>query len=143
MRYILRSVIFVIMNQGSKMGSYVEPNRQLILELYSKDLNRSIEFYTQFGFKVIRKDEGFVELSWGENFLYLEESHPSEGIKPPAPSGNIRIMVPDVDNYWELAQKLRTKVLRKIGDRDYGLRDFTIYGPDGIGLRFATRITTL
>jgi hypothetical protein len=29
-------------------------------------------------------------------------------------------------------------VLAPIGDRDYGLRDFTILDPDGFGQRFAS-----
>jgi hypothetical protein len=29
-------------------------------------------------------------------------------------------------------------VIRAIGDRYYGLRDFTVVSPDGIGLRFAS-----
>jgi len=55
-------------------------------------------------------------------------------------AGNIRIMVPNVDDYWLLSQKLGAKVVKAIGNREYGLRDFTIEGPDGLGLRFATRI---
>jgi hypothetical protein len=49
-------------------------------------------------------------------------------------------MVPDVDNYWALAQKIGAQVLRPLENRSYGLRDFTIAGPDGFGLRFATRL---
>ena len=50
-------------------------------------------------------------------------------------------MVANVDHYWELATKLGARVIRPIEDRYYGLRDFTIAGPDGIGLRFGTRLT--
>ncbi len=31
-------------------------------------------------------------------------------------------------------------VVKEIADRDYGLRDFTVVSPDGIGLRFASRL---
>ena len=71
--------------------------------------------------------------------LFLEEVKDC----PPPPErniGNIRIMVPDVDRYWELALKLKARVIRPIKDSYYGLRDFTIAGPDGLGLRFATRL---
>ena len=43
------------------------------------------------------------------------------------------------DRYWTLAQELGCTVIRPIEDRYYGLRDFTIAGPDGVGLRFASR----
>ena len=122
------------------MENYADPGKQLILEVYSNDLNASVNFYTQFGFRLVRKDENFVELSWGKNFLYLEETPGLEGTNPQYPVGNIRIMVSNVDSYWNLAQELGTKVFREIGNREYGLRDFTICGPDGIGLRFATRL---
>ncbi len=49
-------------------------------------------------------------------------------------------MVPDLDARWALARDLGAKVIKPVGDRTYGLRDFTIAEPDGIGLRFATRI---
>lgn len=35
------------------------------------------------------------------------------------------------------------QVIRPVENRSYGLRDFTIAGPDGIGLRFATRLSNL
>jgi len=31
-------------------------------------------------------------------------------------------------------------VIKPIGDRDYGLRDFTVTDPDGFGLRFGARL---
>lgn len=49
----------------------------------------------------------------------------------------------DVDNHYRkshAAQKMGAQVLRSLENRSYGLRDFTIVGPDGLGLRFATRL---
>ena len=43
--------------------------------------------------------------------------------------GNVRVLVPDVDRYWELAQRLGVPVILPIEDRYYGMRDFTIAGP--------------
>ena len=57
-----------------------------------------------------------------------------------APTCNIRIMVPDVDRYWRISKELDLRVIQSLEDRDYGLRDFTILSPDGVGLRFATRL---
>ncbi len=53
----------------------------------------------------------------------------------------MRILVPNVDDYWTLSQQMGVQVIRSVEYRSYGLRDFTIAGPDGLGLRFATRPT--
>src|SRR5262249_25931936 len=55
---------------------------------------------------------------------------------------NLRVMVPDVDQIWQRATELGTRIIVPIGDRRYGLRDFTIADPDGFELRFATRLRT-
>ena len=51
-----------------------------------------------------------------------------------------RVMVPDVDRYWELAKKIGARIVRPIADQYYGLRDFTIADPDGFGVRFGTNL---
>jgi hypothetical protein len=62
-------------------------------------------------------------------------------LPPQDPVGNIRIMVPNVDDYWTLSRNLGARIIRPIENRGYGLRDFTIAGPDDLGLRFATHLT--
>lgn len=120
------------------MDAYVKPEEQLVVELYVRDINKSMQFYIDYGFELERDDGNFVELRWEDALLFLEEV---EGAPSPQhPAGNIRIMVPDVDRYWEKAERLGARVIRPIADRYYGLRDFTIDGPDGLGLRFATRL---
>ena len=57
--------------------------------------------------------------------------------------GNIRIMVPNVDDYWALLEKSGARIIRPIDDQYYGLRDFILAGPDGLGIRFATRLSDL
>lgn len=123
------------------LDKYVPSNEQLIVELYVQDIIKSREFYQQFGFNLVREESNFAVLQWEESRLYLERI---EG-QPAAPTttvANIRIMVLDVDRYWEKAQQLGLEVIRPIADRNYGLRDFTVRSPDGIGLRFGTRIAT-
>ena len=56
----------------------------------------------------------------------------------PFPPANIRVMVPNVDEYWRLAQDIGARIVEPIADRSYGLRDFIIADPDGFGLRFAS-----
>jgi uncharacterized glyoxalase superfamily protein PhnB len=52
-------------------------------------------------------------------------------------------MVPNVDEYWDLAKEKGATILSNIEDRYYGLRDFIIAGPDGLALRFATWLEDL
>jgi catechol 2,3-dioxygenase-like lactoylglutathione lyase family enzyme len=121
------------------MDAYVNPGEQLVVELYVRDIKKSMQFYIDFGFEIVRDDGDFVVLRWEEAQLFLEEVKDAPTTDHAV--GNIRIMVPDVDRYWEMAGRLGARVIRPIADKYYGLRDFTIDGPGGIGLRFATRIS--
>ena len=118
---------------------YVPPGEQLVVELYVRDIKRSCEFYLKLGFEMVRDDGNFLVLRWGEAQLFLEEV--KDAPPPSSPVGNIRILVPDVDHYWELSRRLGAEVIRPIEDRYYGLRDFTIAGPDGLAIRFGKRIS--
>ncbi len=118
---------------------YVEAREQLIVELYVRDVKQSARFYEQLGFKVVRKEPTFVELGWDDSRLYLEQI-PGQPEPPATVVANVRIMVSDVDHYWKLCQELQLPVKRPIGNRYYGLRDFTVVAPDGIGLRFASKL---
>ena len=102
-----------------------------------RDLAVSKPFYERLGFEVIREDGSFLELAW-ENHLFFLDERPELPAAPDVPAANVRIMVPDVDRYWTLALEMGARVVAPIGDRDYGLRDFTIADPDGFGLRFAS-----
>jgi uncharacterized glyoxalase superfamily protein PhnB len=57
---------------------------------------------------------------------------------PPFPLANVRVMVPDVDRYWALTREIGAEIAVPIGDRYYGLRDFTVRDLDGFGVRFAS-----
>jgi catechol 2,3-dioxygenase-like lactoylglutathione lyase family enzyme len=120
------------------MTSDLSPEPQLVLEIYVQDIKRSIEFFRDFGFELVRDDGNFAVLQWEQSVLFLEEVPDTP--EPITLVANIRIIVSDVDHYWDLALRLGAQVLRPVADRYYGLRDFTIAGPNGIGLRFATRI---
>ena len=121
---------------------YVDASEQLVVELYARDLAGSSVFYQALGFQVLREEEVFVEMQWESTRFMLVARHDLPA-PPKFPVGNIRIMVPNVDDYWMLAKKIGAQVIDPIGNRSYGLRDFTIAGLDGLGLRFATRLTDL
>ena len=78
-------------------------------------------------------------MSWEKSALLLEQIE-GQAPQPETVVANIRIMVPNVDDFWVLARKMGLQVLRPIANRYYGLRDFTVVSPDGVGLRFATRV---
>ena len=124
------------------MKEYVHPGEQLVVVLYVRDIKKSGEFFKTFGFTIVRGEGTFIELMWESSLLFLEERE--DGPAPGSyPAGNIRVMVHDVDDYWVLAQRLGVPVANPIGDRYYGLRDFVVIGPDGLNLRFATRLSDL
>jgi len=120
---------------------YVESPEQLVVELYVRNVRESTAFYEKLGFKVVRRDADFVELGWEDSRLYLEQL-PGQPAPPTTLVANVRVMVSDVDRYWTLCQEMQLPVKRAIGDRYYGLRDFTVVSPDGIGLRFASKLPT-
>jgi catechol 2,3-dioxygenase-like lactoylglutathione lyase family enzyme len=126
---------------------YVNSTEQLVTEIVVRDIQRSTRFYSQLGFKVLRDAGDFVELTWEDHQLYIAElsayheinSEEMESPNPPKfPIANIRIMVPNVDQYWKLAKEMEAQIVIPIADRYYGLRDFMISDPDGFGVRFAT-----
>ena len=118
------------------MPPYVPPTEQLVVEVYARDLARSLEFYRALGFEIQSIADDFVVLAW-ENHQFFLEPRPDL----PAPIDQPQAMVPDVDTYWAIAQQIGARVIKSIEDRYYGLRDFTIADPDGLGLRFGSRLT--
>ena len=121
------------------MERYVDPTQQLVTEIFVRDIAASTAFYQRLGFELVRDDGDFVELTWEGHLLFLDE-RPDMGPVPDASQANVRVMVPDVDRFWELAQQMGARVLAPIEDKYYGLRDFAIADPDGFAVRFATRL---
>jgi catechol 2,3-dioxygenase-like lactoylglutathione lyase family enzyme len=121
------------------MGRYVDSTEQLVVELLVRDVPRSVAFYRDLGFAVLRADDHFAVVTWEDHRLFLARR---EGLtEPPAiPVMNVRVMVPDVDRVWQRINELGVRVAAAIEDRTYGLRDFTIVDPDGFGIRFGTRL---
>jgi catechol 2,3-dioxygenase-like lactoylglutathione lyase family enzyme len=124
------------------LNGYVNSGEQLVVECYVRNLRASSEFYRALGFEVVRDTGNFVELQCEDSLLFLEEVADAP-LPPPHPVGNMCIMVPNVDDFWPLSKKMGAQVIRPMGNRSYGLRDFTIAGPDGLGLRFATHVSDL
>ena len=113
---------------------------QLVTEVMVSDIERSTAFYQRLGFVLLRQDGSFSALTWEDHQLFLDQRPASELATQPVrfPPANIRVMVPNVDDYWQLVQDLGARIVAPIEDRSYGLRDFTIADPDGFGIRFAS-----
>jgi catechol 2,3-dioxygenase-like lactoylglutathione lyase family enzyme len=127
------------------MSAYVHPTEQLVTEIVVRDMRRSIDFYRALGFELLRDGGDFMELTWEDHRLFLAEPSAFHDIKdvdlparPAFPIANVRVMVPNVDDYWRLANEIGAPVIVPIADRYYGLRDFVIADPDGFGVRFAS-----
>lgn len=127
------------------MSRYVDSTEQLVTEIVVRDMKRSVAFYRSLGFELLRDGGDFVELTWEDHRLYLAEISAfaeiqrAELARPAGfPPANVRVMVPNVDDCWKVATDVGARVIIPIGDRHYGLRDFTIADPDGFGVRFAS-----
>jgi catechol 2,3-dioxygenase-like lactoylglutathione lyase family enzyme len=123
------------------MTAYVSPSEQLVVEIFVRDMRASLSFYQRLGFSLLRQEPAFAELGWEDSRLLLEEFRQMPS-PPPFPIANLRVMVADVDVYRGLATEMGARIFKEIGDRDYGLRDFTMMGPDGVAIRFATPLRT-
>ena len=128
------------------MSGYVDPTEQLVTEIVVRNIRRSVDFYSRLGFELLRDGADFVELTWEDHRLFLAELsafHEVHDVALPAPPqfplANVRVMVPNVDEYWKLANEIGAQIMVPIADRYYGLRDFIIADPDGFGVRFASK----
>ena len=124
-----------------RQPTYVPPTEQLVVEIFVSDLDRSISFYERLGFKRGVGHDRFASLTWEEHQIFLDERRDLPQVPAHLPRANVRVMVRDVNAAWERAQAIGVPVSQSIGDRSYGLRDFTVVDPDGFGVRFATRLT--
>jgi catechol 2,3-dioxygenase-like lactoylglutathione lyase family enzyme len=129
------------------MSRYVLSTEQLVTEIVVRDIKRSTTFYRRLGFTLLRDGGDFVELTWEDHRLFLAQLSAFDGLKqvelPPPPKfplANIRVMVPNVDDHWRVANEIGAQIVLPVADRYYGLRDFTIADPDGFGVRFATML---
>jgi catechol 2,3-dioxygenase-like lactoylglutathione lyase family enzyme len=121
------------------MDSLSELGDQLVIEIMVRDLDHSLAIYTALGFTLERRDGNFAALRWDGREFFLDQRAELAPTSGPA-RANVRILVPDVDAVWGKVVKLGLRVDQPIGDRYYGLRDFTVLDPDGFGLRFAGAI---
>jgi catechol 2,3-dioxygenase-like lactoylglutathione lyase family enzyme len=119
---------------SSAIGSPAELKAQGVVEIVVPNLAAARKFCFDLGFRVARETSTFAVVEWGGALLFL-----AENADAPATERwlNIRIVVPDVDAVWHRATAALLPVQCPIGDRPYGLRDFTLRAPGGFDVRFA------
>jgi len=120
------------------MTNYVPSVEQLVVEIFVRNAERSKNFYQQLGFQIAEDRGTFVVLTWEGHELFLDERPDLPLPAGNVPQANVRVMVADVNAYWQRASAMNATVLAPIADREYGLRDFTILDPDGFGIRFGS-----
>ncbi|HEX7708343.1 MAG TPA: VOC family protein [Thermoanaerobaculia bacterium] len=116
------------------LGSRSELTAQGVVEVVVPNLQPALAFYQALGFSVERETPTFVTLRYDTLYLYLAENADA----PTAPRWtNVRVIVSNVDAVWQHVQARGMAVATPIGDRAYGLRDFTVKDPAGFEVRFA------
>jgi catechol 2,3-dioxygenase-like lactoylglutathione lyase family enzyme len=120
---------------SSAIGDDRELNAELVVELPVANLTASLAFYRQAGFVVERATPTFAVLRWRRSWLLLVQS---TGFTPALMPPNIRVMVDDLEVALAQAKRCGWPLRAPAGNRNYGLRDFTVADPDGYELRFAT-----
>jgi catechol 2,3-dioxygenase-like lactoylglutathione lyase family enzyme len=96
-----------------------------------KDIDRACEFYTTVlgftkvfengspvGFMILKKDQAELHLT-------LQPNHTA------APFNVAHMMVDDADALHAICQQHGLRIIKRIEDKDYGLRAFVFEDPDG------------
>lgn len=116
------------------IGSLDELKAQGVLEVVVPDLTAALAFYRRLGFTTERETPTFVTLRWDTTLLFVAQN--SDATTAPR-WASLRIIVPDVDAIWSHVLQQQLSIGVPIGDRPYGLRDFTVKDPAGFEIRFA------
>src|SRR3954463_3765355 len=91
--------------KGRPVPRYVDPTEQLVTEIVVEDIKRSVGFYVQLGFTLLRDGGDFVELAWEDHRLFWPSCPrftpgKRRAPRPEFPRANVRVMVPNVDDCW-------------------------------------------
>ena len=122
---------------------------KLIPELSVSNINKSMEFYLNLGFKIIyeRKEDKFVFLELEGNQIMLEEINENwntgELSYPFGRGINISMSISDVSLFYQKVKSLNYKIFQElkvskyvVKDKTYYDKEFLIQDPDGYLLRF-------
>lgn len=117
------------------------------VELFVSDLEESIAFYEQLGFRVMVRRGDWVLIDRGGAHLALQGDAPATagvhyftpeiGRRPRGVGVEISIEVSDIDELNTQADALDV-IVDEPRDRPWGARDLRVADPDGYYLRFTT-----
>ena len=128
------------MSQSHEIPAYLPVRAQLLTGIAVRDLSRSMRFYGSLGFDVVGVADDKAEAHWGQAVFTLNER---EGLPPPPETqafAGLRILVPDVETYWQMTQEIGARVIYAFHESDDGLRQFRLMDPDGFSVTFATEV---
>ena len=124
----------------------------IVVELFVRDVDRSIAFYRSLGFDVARRYEDYVLLRRGEIRLSLQgDAHAVAGPHyftphlqefPRGTGVEISIQVAAVDAEYIRAKTAGLNIVKPMQDRPWGARDFRVADPDGFFLRITSPLTS-
>jgi lactoylglutathione lyase len=120
----------------------------IVVELFVRDVDRSVAFYKALGFGVARRYEDYVLLRRGEIKLSLQgDAHVVAGPHyftpniqqfPRGTGVEVSIQVADVDAEYIRAKTAGLNIVKPMQDRPWGARDFRVADPDGYFLRITS-----
>lgn len=121
----------------------------LIPELSVSNIEDSIKFYTEIGFKIMyeRKEDKFCFLELENNQIMIEEINDNWNtgiLEYPFGRGiNISMSINNIDEFYEKIVSQNIKIFKelninkyKVDDVTYEDKEFLIQDPDGYLLRF-------
>lgn len=130
------------MNDNIKFNS-------LIPELSVTDINTSIKFYTNLGFKILyeRKEDKFCFLELENNQLMIEQINDNWNTGPleyPFGRGiNLSMTVSNIEAFYNKTKQLNYQTFQELTINEYQVnnttyqdKEFLIQDPDGYLLRF-------
>lgn len=104
-------------------------------------LSKSLNFYVQtLGFALefkFGKPASYAGLTRENVHLHISSSYP---YKNNTGHGNLYIQCGDIDAFYERLDSAGVQFYSRIGDREYGMRDFAVKDPDGNQIGFGLPI---
>jgi catechol 2,3-dioxygenase-like lactoylglutathione lyase family enzyme len=102
--------------------------------LYVADVAASVDFYEKrLGFwTAFNEGDGFAGVNLGDVQIFLERHAPG--------TGAVYFVVSDTDTLYDYHRANGVEIVQEIGDRPYGLRDYTVRDLNGYSLTFGRRL---